>query len=67
VKPVRPSPVGLGRGDTEESLLELAFVWLLSQPVVTSVIAGATNPEQVRTNVAAAGWRLDPAEVGALR
>ena len=38
------------------SVLDLAFAWLLSRPVVASVIAGATSPEQVRTNVAAAGW-----------
>ena len=29
------------------TLLELAFAWLLAQPVVASVIAGATKPEQV--------------------
>ncbi|HTG31300.1 MAG TPA: aldo/keto reductase [Thermoanaerobaculia bacterium] len=45
------------------SLLELAFSWLLSHPPVASVIAGATSPEQVRANVAAAGWRLDHAEL----
>ena len=45
------------------SLLELAFSWLLSHPPVASVIAGATSPEQVRANVKAAGWRLDPAEL----
>ena len=49
------------------SLLELAFAWLLSQRPVASVIAGATRPEQVRANVAAASWRLDPADVDALR
>ncbi|MDD9995363.1 MAG: aldo/keto reductase, partial [Dehalococcoidia bacterium] len=32
-----------GRGHT---LLELAFAWLLSRPSVSSVIAGATRPEQ---------------------
>lgn len=51
------------------SLLELAFSWLLSRPLVASVIAGATSPEQVRANVAAAGWRLsmdDLAEVDKL-
>jgi aryl-alcohol dehydrogenase-like predicted oxidoreductase len=40
------------------SLLELAFSWLLQRPGVASVIAGATAPEQVTANVAAAGWRL---------
>ena len=49
------------------SLLDLAFAWLLSQPAVASVIAGATKPEQVRANVAAGGWRLEPAEVELLR
>ena len=42
----------------ERTLLELAFSWLLAQPAVTSVIAGATSPEQVRGNAAAAGWSL---------
>jgi aryl-alcohol dehydrogenase-like predicted oxidoreductase len=45
------------------SLLELAFSWLLSHPPVSSVIAGATSPAQVRANVEAAGWRLTPADL----
>jgi len=45
------------------SLLELAIAWLLADPVVPSVIAGATKAEQVRANAAAAGWELSPAEV----
>ena len=45
------------------SLLELAFSWLLSRLQVASVIAGATRPEQVRANVAAAGWHLTPADL----
>ncbi|HEV7503693.1 MAG TPA: aldo/keto reductase [Thermoanaerobaculia bacterium] len=45
------------------SLLELAFSWLLSHRAVASVIAGATKPEQVRANVAAAGWHLSPADL----
>ena len=48
------------------SLLELAFGWLLSRPAVASVIAGATRPEQVRANAAAAGWRLSDAELAAV-
>jgi aryl-alcohol dehydrogenase-like predicted oxidoreductase len=51
------------------SLLELAFAWLLGHPVVSSVIAGATKPEQVRANAATADWRLtadEVAEVGKL-
>jgi aryl-alcohol dehydrogenase-like predicted oxidoreductase len=45
------------------SLLELAFGWLLSKPVVGCVIAGASTAEQVRQNVAASKWRLDAAEL----
>jgi aryl-alcohol dehydrogenase-like predicted oxidoreductase len=40
------------------SLVELAVSWLLHDPVVASVIAGATTPEQVEQNVGAAGWAL---------
>lgn len=39
------------------SLLEVAIGWLAAQPVVASVIAGATTPEQVRANVSAGRWR----------
>jgi aryl-alcohol dehydrogenase-like predicted oxidoreductase len=51
------------RGHT---LLELAFSWLLARPNVSSVIAGATSPEQVEANVKAAAWQLsaeDMAEI----
>jgi aryl-alcohol dehydrogenase-like predicted oxidoreductase len=44
--------------EADHSLLDLAFGWLLSQPVVSTVIASASSPEQVRANVAASGWRL---------
>ena len=47
-----------GRG-----LLDLAFAWLLGHGVVSSVIAGATRPEQVKANAAAADWKLTPQEV----
>jgi aryl-alcohol dehydrogenase-like predicted oxidoreductase len=45
------------------ALLELALSWLLHRPAVASVIAGATSPEQVAANVAAAGWRLSPEDM----
>jgi aryl-alcohol dehydrogenase-like predicted oxidoreductase len=45
------------------SLLDLAFAWLLGHPVVSSVIAGATKPEQVKANAAAGAWVLSPGEV----
>lgn len=45
------------------TLLELAFSWLAAQPVVSSVIAGATKPEQIAANVKAADWALTPEEL----
>jgi aryl-alcohol dehydrogenase-like predicted oxidoreductase len=50
-------------------LLDLAVSWLTSNPVVTSVIAGATRPQQVAANAAACGWRMteeDRAEIDRL-
>jgi aryl-alcohol dehydrogenase-like predicted oxidoreductase len=41
------------------SMLEATFGWLLSHPELTSVIAGATRPEQVAAN-ARAGERWHP-------
>jgi aryl-alcohol dehydrogenase-like predicted oxidoreductase len=38
------------------TMLELAFGWLLRDPVIASVIAGATSPEQIEQNVRAADW-----------
>jgi aryl-alcohol dehydrogenase-like predicted oxidoreductase len=46
------------------TILELAFAWLLAHPVIASVISGATKPEQVRANVAAAGWQMTSDELG---
>ena len=40
------------------TMLEAAIGWLASQPHVASVISGATKPEQVEQNVAAAEWQL---------
>jgi aryl-alcohol dehydrogenase-like predicted oxidoreductase len=48
------------RGHT---LTELAFAWLLAHPEVSTVIAGATSPEQVSANATAAEWQLSPAEM----
>jgi aryl-alcohol dehydrogenase-like predicted oxidoreductase len=47
------------------SLLDLAFGWLLSKPIVGPVIASASTPEQVRANVAAAEWRLSASDLDA--
>ena len=48
------------RGHT---ILELAVSWLLANPRTSSVIAGATKPEQVTGNVEAGKWKLTPDEM----
>jgi aryl-alcohol dehydrogenase-like predicted oxidoreductase len=52
------------------SLLQVAIGGLAAMPAVSSVIAGATKPEQVRANVEAGAWEPsadDLAELKALR
>ena len=48
------------RGTT---LLDVVIGWLASQDVVSSVIAGATKPEQIDQNAAAADFRLSAEEM----
>lgn len=48
------------RGHT---LLELAMSWLASRPLVASIIAGATTPEQLELNARAVNWQLSAEEV----
>ena len=46
------------------SMLAATFAWLLAQPGLTSVIAGATKPEQIRQNASAATeWQPSADEV----
>lgn len=55
--------------ERDRTLLELAFGWLLAQPTVSSVIAGATKPEQLELNVRAVNWAVtadDRAEINKL-
>jgi aryl-alcohol dehydrogenase-like predicted oxidoreductase len=49
------------------SLLDVAIGGLLAQQAVTSVIAGATKPEQVHANVAAGEWEPSAADLEELR
>ena len=52
--------------ERDHTLLELAFAWLAAQPAVTSVIAGATKPEQVAANVSAVEWKLSDDDLAQL-
>jgi aryl-alcohol dehydrogenase-like predicted oxidoreductase len=49
------------------SMLQVAIGGLAAQPAVTSVIAGATTPEQVRANAAAGAWQPPADDLAALR
>ncbi len=49
--------------DRGRTLLQLAVSWLAAKPVVSSVICGATRPEQVEQNVAAADWTFSADEL----
>jgi aryl-alcohol dehydrogenase-like predicted oxidoreductase len=48
------------RGHT---MTELAFGWLASLSFISSVIAGATRPEQVEENAKSAEWKLSTEEM----
>ena len=56
-------PLEAWAAERGHTLLELAFAWLLGHEVVSSVIAGATSPEQIKVNAATAEWRLTQEEV----
>jgi aryl-alcohol dehydrogenase-like predicted oxidoreductase len=59
----RLSAFGKVRG---HSLLDVAIAGLATRPAVTSVIAGATTPEQIRANAAAGTWQLTAEDTTAL-
>lgn len=49
------------------TMLEATYGWMLAQPAISSVIAGATSAEQVRANAAAAtAWSPTPADLSAI-
>ncbi|MCR2785344.1 MULTISPECIES: aldo/keto reductase [unclassified Microbacterium] len=49
------------------TMLEATYGWLLARPALSSVIAGATTPEQVRANAAAASaWSPSADDLAAI-
>jgi aryl-alcohol dehydrogenase-like predicted oxidoreductase len=48
------------------SEIQVAFSWLAAQPSVSSVIAGATRPDQIRKNATAVSWIPDAEELAEL-
>jgi len=45
--------------ETGKSPAQVALRWVLEQPGLSSVIAGARTPEQFRDSCGASGWRLE--------
>jgi len=50
----------------DRGLLDLAFGWLASRSPVSSIIAGATRPEQIDANIKAVNWKLNQDELAEL-
>jgi aryl-alcohol dehydrogenase-like predicted oxidoreductase len=51
----------------DHTLGDLAIAWLRAQPMVASVIAGVTKPEQIEANARAADWTLTAEELTTIR
>ncbi len=45
-------------------LAVLALAWILRLPQISSVITGASKPEQIESNIAASGFRIPPDALG---
>ncbi|HTS09780.1 MAG TPA: aldo/keto reductase [Candidatus Eisenbacteria bacterium] len=52
--------------ETGKTVPQIALNWLLQRPTVSTVIMGARNEEQLRQNLAAAGWNLTSDQVAKL-
>ena len=52
--------------ETGKTVPQIALNWLLQRPTVASVIMGARNEEQLKQNLASAGWNLTPEQVAKL-
>ena len=52
--------------ETNKSVPQIALNWLLQRPTVASIIMGARNEEQLKQNLASAGWNLSPELVAKL-
>ena len=49
-----------------KSVAQVALNWLTQRPTVSSVIIGARNEEQLKQNIATAGWKLERTHINKL-
>lgn len=52
--------------ETGRTVPQVALNWLLRRPTVSSVIIGARDEHQLRDNLGAVGWELDPEQIARL-
>ena len=52
--------------ETGRSVAQIAINWVLQRPSVCTVIIGARDEAQLKQNLAAAGWKLTPAQIAKL-
>jgi aryl-alcohol dehydrogenase-like predicted oxidoreductase len=52
--------------ETGKTVPQVALNWLLTRPTVATVIIGARNEQQLRENLGAVGWRLEPEQLARL-
>lgn len=52
--------------ETGKSVPQIAINWLLQRPTVSSVIMGARNEDQLRSNLEAVGWALTAEQIARL-
>jgi aryl-alcohol dehydrogenase-like predicted oxidoreductase len=52
--------------ETGKSVPQIALNWLLQRPTVSTLVIGARNEEQLRSNLGAIGWKLTREQVGKL-
>lgn len=52
--------------ETGRTIPQVAINWVLNRPTVASVVIGARSEAQLRENLCAVGWTLDPAHVAKL-
>jgi aryl-alcohol dehydrogenase-like predicted oxidoreductase len=52
--------------ETGKTIPQIALNWLLGRPSVSTLVIGARNEEQLKSNLGAIGWRLTPQQVAKL-
>jgi len=52
--------------ETGKSVPQIALNWLLQRPTVSTLVIGARNEEQLRSNLGALGWNLTKEQVAKL-